>query len=58
MLQWRIFFLLIALVLGMFAFGGIALTATAVAKILLYLFVVLFVMSLTAAAEREGRPPF
>ena len=46
MLNWSITFLLIAIIAAVFGFGGIVSIATGAAKILFFLFVVLFVASL------------
>lgn len=57
MLYWAAVFFIIALVAAMFGFGGVASTAGGMAKILFYLFVVLFVVSLVAGVGRRGRLP-
>ena len=49
MLGWAITFLLIALVAGLFGFGFIASAAAGIAKILFFVFIVLFVVSLLGA---------
>lgn len=46
MLRWAIGFLLVAIVAGILGFGDIAGTATGIAKILFFIFIVLFVVSL------------
>ena len=46
MLSWSVVFLVVAIVSGIFGFGGIAAGATSIAKLLFFLFVVLFVVSL------------
>jgi len=46
MLSWALTFLVIALVAGVFGFGVIAGTAATVAKVLFFVFVVLFVIGL------------
>ena len=46
MLSWAVTFLIIALIAGVLDFGGIAGTATGIAKFLFVLFLVLFVVSL------------
>ncbi len=48
MLRFAIFFLVIALVAAILGFGGIAGALTGIAKIVFYLFVVLFLASLIA----------
>ena len=46
MLSWAITFLIIALIAAVLGFGGIAGTAMGFAKILFFVFIVLFVVSL------------
>ena len=46
MLNWAVTFLLVAIVAGVFGFGGIAGTATGIAQTLFFLFIVLFIVSL------------
>lgn len=46
MLRWSIIFFVIAIVAALFGFGGIAEGAAAIAKILFYIFAVLFVLAL------------
>ena len=46
MLNWAITFLVIALIAAIFGFGGIVGAAVGIAKILFFVFIVLFVISL------------
>ncbi len=46
MLNWAVAFLLIAILAGVFGFTGVAGTAIGFAKILFFIFLVLFVLSL------------
>ncbi|MDF3059172.1 MAG: hypothetical protein K0R17_3387 [Rariglobus sp.] len=46
MLSWSITFLIIALIAAALGFGGIAGTAVGIAKILFFVFIVLFIVSL------------
>ncbi len=46
MLNWAITFLVIALIAALFGFGGIVSAAVGIAKILFFIFVVLFAISL------------
>ena len=46
MLSWAITFLIIALVAAILGFGGIAGTAVGIAKLLFFVFLALFVISL------------
>jgi uncharacterized membrane protein YtjA (UPF0391 family) len=57
MLYWAAVFFIIALVAAMFGFGGIASAAGGVAKLLFYVFVILFVVSLVLGMGRRGRVP-
>lgn len=56
MLNLAITFLIIALIAAVFGFGGIAVAATQMAKILFVIFLVLFLVAAVAHALR-GRPP-
>lgn len=46
MLTWAIIFLVVAVIAAVFGFGGVASTATGIAKMLFFAFLVLFVLSL------------
>jgi uncharacterized membrane protein YtjA (UPF0391 family) len=46
MLRWALIFLVVAIVAGIFGFAGIMLAAAGIAKLLFYLFLVLFLVSL------------
>lgn len=46
MLRWALIFLVVAIVAGIFGFAGLMVAAAGIAKILLYLFLVLFLVSL------------
>jgi len=46
MLKWAVVFLLIAIVAGVFGFGGIAAASATIAKILFGIFLVLFIGAL------------
>jgi uncharacterized membrane protein YtjA (UPF0391 family) len=52
MLSWSITFLVVALIAAAFGFGGIAGTATGIAKGLFLLFIVLFLISLVFPRAR------
>jgi uncharacterized membrane protein YtjA (UPF0391 family) len=45
-LSWGIAFLIIALVVALFGFGGIASTASGIAKLLFFLFLTIFIIML------------
>jgi uncharacterized membrane protein YtjA (UPF0391 family) len=46
MLRYAVIFLVIAIIAGVFGFGGIAAGATEIAKVLFWLFIVIFLVSL------------
>jgi len=52
MLGWAVFFLVIALIAALFGFGGIAGTAVGVAKLLFFVFLAIFVISLIMGLAR------
>ncbi len=52
MLSWALTFLVLALIAVLFGFAGIAASATSIAKILFFLFIALFVVSLVANMVR------
>ncbi len=54
MLRYALIFFVVALIAALFGFGGIAAGATEIAKILFFVFVVLFVVSLIAGFVRRG----
>lgn len=52
MLYWTLVFLVVALVCGLFGFGGLAVASAGIAKILFGIFIVLFLVSLIFGALR------
>ncbi len=54
MLRYAIVFLVIAIIAALFGFGGIAAGATEIAKLLFFVFLVLFIVSLVAGMMRRG----
>ena len=48
MLKWAVVFFIIALIAGALGFGGVASAAAGIAKILFFLFLVLFLIALAA----------
>ena len=48
MLYWAVVFLVVALVAGLFGFGGIAATSAGFAKILFFIFLIGFIFSATS----------
>ena len=57
MLRWSLIFLVVALVAALFVFGGIAASAEGIARILFFIFLVLFVISLLMGLITGRRPP-
>ncbi|NYZ17698.1 DUF1328 domain-containing protein [Azospirillum sp. RWY-5-1] len=53
MLYWAAVFLVIALVAGLFGFGGVASASAGIAQFLFFLFVVLFAASLILGLVRR-----
>lgn len=53
MLRWAVLFLVIALIAALFGFGGVAGTSIVAAKILFFVFLVLFVVSLILGDRRS-----
>ena len=55
MLRWAVVFLIVAIVAAIFGFAGIESAAIEIAKILFFVFIVLFIISLAVGLSR--RPP-
>ena len=55
MLRWVIGFLIVALIAAVLGFGGIAFAAAGIAKIIFYIFLILFGLSLVAHLMRGSR---
>lgn len=53
MLRWAIAFFVIAIVAAIFGFGGIAVAAAGIAKILFFIFLVLFLVALLGGLVRR-----
>ncbi len=53
MLRWTVIFLVVAIVAAIFGFGRIASGAASIAKILFFIFLVLFVLSLIAGGFKR-----
>jgi uncharacterized membrane protein YtjA (UPF0391 family) len=56
MLSWVVTFLVIALIAGLLGFGGIAGASMEFAKIIFFIALVLFLISVVAGAFRGRRP--
>lgn len=54
MLRWAVGFFIIALIAAILGFGGIAMAAAGMAKILFYIFVVLFLAALLGGFLRRA----
>ncbi|HAY48717.1 MULTISPECIES: DUF1328 domain-containing protein [Thalassospira] len=57
MIGWAVFCLILALIAAVLGFGGLAGTFVGIAKILFFVFIVLFAVSLLVNALRGRRPP-
>ena len=57
MLSWAIGFLILAIIAAVFGFGGIAGTAVGIAKVLFFLFLIAFVVSLLMGWRGRRGPP-
>ena len=53
MLRWAVAFFIIAIVAAIFGFGGIAVAAAGIAKILFFIFLVLFLVALLGGLVRR-----
>jgi uncharacterized membrane protein YtjA (UPF0391 family) len=53
MLRYALGFFIVALIAAVFGFTGIAIAAAGIAKLLFYLFIILFLVSLLAHALRR-----
>ncbi|MGH9558827.1 MAG: DUF1328 domain-containing protein [Bryobacteraceae bacterium] len=54
MLRWALAFFIIAILAAIFGFAGISIAAAGIAKILFFLFLVLFVISLVVGLTRRA----
>ncbi|MGI8961630.1 MAG: DUF1328 domain-containing protein [Bryobacteraceae bacterium] len=54
MLRYALIFLVIAIIAGIFGFGGIAVASAGIAKILFGIFIVLFLIGLVMHFSRGG----
>jgi uncharacterized membrane protein YtjA (UPF0391 family) len=56
MLHWALVFLIIAMIAALFGFSGVYVAAAGIAKILFFIFLVLFIVSLLGGGLRRGPP--
>ncbi len=54
MLAWAIAFLIVGIIAGIFGFSGIAGTATWIAQVLFFIFLIAFIVSLFWGRSRTG----
>jgi uncharacterized membrane protein YtjA (UPF0391 family) len=55
MLYWALVFFVVALVAALLGFGGIAIAAAGIAKLLFYIFLVVFLVTLVMGLSQRGR---
>jgi uncharacterized membrane protein YtjA (UPF0391 family) len=53
MLYWALTFFVVALIAAILGFGGVAIAAASIAKILFFVFLILFLFSLVAHMSRR-----
>ncbi|MBC8111597.1 MAG: DUF1328 domain-containing protein [Verrucomicrobia bacterium] len=53
MLRWSVTFFIVALIAAIFGFGGIAVGAASIAKVLFFVFLILFIISLISGGFRK-----
>jgi uncharacterized membrane protein YtjA (UPF0391 family) len=54
MLYWALMFLLVAIIAAVLGFGGVAVAAAGIAKLLFFIFLVLFVIAFGTHMTRSG----
>jgi uncharacterized membrane protein YtjA (UPF0391 family) len=54
MLRWALGFFIIAIIAAIFGFGGIAIAAAGIAKILFFIFLILFLAALLGGMVRRA----
>jgi uncharacterized membrane protein YtjA (UPF0391 family) len=54
MLRWTLTFLVVALIAALFGFGGVAVAAAGIARILFFIFLILFLASLLTGLVRRA----
>ena len=55
MLNWALIFILVALTAGVFGFTGVAVATSGIAKVVCFLFLILFLLSLVTSLGRGSR---
>lgn len=55
MLYWAVVFLIVAIIAAVLGFGAIAFAAAGIAKLLFFLFLILFIISLIMHLSRRAR---
>ncbi|MGR6872148.1 DUF1328 domain-containing protein [Pseudomonas sp. HK3] len=56
MLHWAVVFFVVSIVAALFGFGGIASSAVGIAKVLFFIFIVLFAISLILGLIKGKKP--
>ncbi len=56
MLYWTLVFFIVSIIAAVFGFGGVASASADIAKIMFFIFLVLFVVSLVAGLVRRSGP--
>lgn len=56
MLNWAVSFLVVAIIAAVFGFGGIAATAVDMARIVFFIFLILFLVSMVVGLITGRRP--
>lgn len=54
MLRWTVIFFIVAIVAAVFGFGGVAAGAVSIGKILFFIFIILFLISLIFGKRFKG----
>lgn len=57
MLYWALVFLVVALIAGVLGFGGVYVAAAGIAKILFFVFLILFIISLVSGGMTRRPMP-
>lgn len=57
MLRWTAAFFILAIIAAIFGFGGIAVASAEIAKLLFFVFIIVFAISLIMGLAAGRRPP-